>query len=302
MYLEFYELKDEPFRLTPDPKFLQLAEPHRHALKTLSQAVTGHKGLMLFTGPIGTGKTTILNALLSVLSQAYPATALLTALIVNPRLTHDEFLEALLAEWELPCPPSKSNRIAGLHALLFAMSKAGGTCLLVIDEAHLLSADVLEEVRLLMNADTHRDKPLQVVLCGQPELNTQLREPGLRAVQQRIATRTSLRELSASETRMYISERLRIAGLTKSLPFTLSSLERIYSYTGGVPRLINVLADTCLSIGCETKRKQIHDDIVEEAAVQNELQVSTPPNDAATPIVSAFDSSRLATSTTRSEL
>jgi general secretion pathway protein A len=302
MYLEFYELKDEPFRLTPDPKFLQLAEPHRHALKTLSQAITEHKGLMMFTGPVGTGKTTILNTLLSVLSQTYPPTALLTAFIVNPRLNRDEFLEALLAEFELPCTASKSSRIVGLHALLFAVSKAGGTCLLVVDEAHLLSADVLEEIRLLMNADTHRDKPLQVVLCGQPELSTLLREPGLSALRQRIAARASLRELTSSETRMYISERLRVAGLCKPLPFTLSSLDRMYEYTAGVPRLINILADTCLSIGYETKRKQIHDDIVEEAAVQNELQLSMSNGDPATPVVSALNDSQPATSTSRSEL
>jgi len=302
MYLEFYELKDEPFRLTPDPKFLQLAEPHRNALKTLSQAITAHKGLMLFTGPIGTGKTTILNALLSVLSQTYQPTELLTALIVNPRMNRDEFLEALLAEFELPCTASKSSRIVGLHALLFAVSKAGGTCLLVVDEAHLLSTDVLEEIRLLMNADTHHDKPLQVVLCGQPELSTLLREPGLRAVQQRIAARASLRELSPSETRMYISERLRVAGLTKPLPFSLSSLERIYEYTAGVPRLINILADSCLGIGCDTKRKQIHDDIVEEAALQNELQVPDSATVPASPAVSALDNLQLITSISRSQL
>jgi general secretion pathway protein A len=302
MYLEFYELKYEPFRLTPDPRFLQLAEPHRHALKILSQAITSHKGLALFTGPIGTGKTTILNALLSVLSQTYPPTALLTALIVNPRLNCDEFLEVLLAEFELPCTASKSSRIVGLNALMFALSRAGGTCLLVVDEAHLMSPDVLEEIRLLMNAETHYDKPLQVVLCGQPELNTLLREPGLRAVQQRIAARASLRELSPSETRMYISERLRIAGLTKPVPFTLSSLEKIYEYTAGVPRLINILADTCLSIGCETRRKQIHDDIVEEAAVQNELQVPAAAGDPVTPMVSALDNSRIAASASGSEL
>jgi len=277
MYLDYYELKEEPFRLTPDPKFLQLAEAHRLALMTLAQGIIGRKGLMQFTGPIGTGKTTILNALLSTLSRTYPEKTLPTALLVNPRLTRDELLEALLFEYEVSSAyASKSCRLAALQGLMFAASKDGGTCLLIVDEAHLMSIDVLEEIRLLMNADTHRDKPLQVVLCGQPELSQLLREPGLRALQQRIAVRASLRELSQSETRMYVSERLRIAGLEKPLPFTSSALERVYEFTAGVPRVINILADTCLAIGHETKSPQIGDDIVEDAAARHELEATAP--------------------------
>jgi general secretion pathway protein A len=278
MYLDFYQLKEEPFRLTPDPKFLQLAEAHRSSLMTLAQGIIGRKGLMQFTGPIGTGKTTILHALLSVLARTYPQQSLPTALLVNPRLSRDELLEALLFEFEVTAAyDSKACRLAALQGLMFAASKGGGTCLLIIDEAHLMSPDVLEEVRLLMNAETHRDKPLQVVLCGQPELTQLLREPELRALQQRIAVRASLRELSQSETRMYISERLRIAGLEKSIPFSATSLDRIYEYTAGVPRLINIVSDTCLTIGYETKTAQIQDDIVEEAAARNELEAVAPP-------------------------
>ena len=273
MYLNFYHLKEEPFRLTPDPKFLQLAAPHRNALMLLAQGVIGRKGLMLFSGPIGTGKTTVLNGLLSVLARSYPQRTLPTALIVNPRLSPEELLETLLFEFEVPRTfNSKPCRIAALQGLMFAASKDGGTCLIIVDEAHLLTVDVLEEVRLLMNADSYREKLLQVVLCGQPELTDLLRHPALRAVRQRVAVRATLRELSPSEARMYITERLRIAGLEKAVPFTSSAFDKLYEYTGGVPRLINLVSDTCLAVGCETGRTQIGEDIVEEAAMRHELE------------------------------
>lgn len=272
MYLTFYRLKEEPFRLTPDPRFLQLPEPHREALTRLAHGVIGRKGLMLLSGPIGTGKTTILNGLLSVMARRYPAKQLPTALIVNPRLTSEELLETLLFEFEVPCgATSRPSRLAALQGLLFGAFRSGGTCLLIVDEAHLLSTDVLEEIRLIMNTDTYREKLLQVVLCGQPELTELVNDPAVRALRQRIAERTALRALSQSEMRMYICERLRIAGLEQSIPFTSSSFERIYEFTAGVPRLINIVCDSCLAIGCDTKRAEIGDDIVEEAATRHDL-------------------------------
>src|SRR5271169_2640161 len=285
MYLTFYRLKEEPFRLTPDPKFLQLPEPHRDALTRLAHGVIGRKGLMVLSGPIGTGKTTILNGLLSVLARRYPAKQLPTALIVNPRLTSEELLEALLFEFEVPCgATSRPSRLAALQGLLFSAFRNGGTCLVIVDEAHLLATDevivdeahllatdVLEEIRLLMNTDSYREKLLQVILCGQPELIRLLSDPATKALRQRIAERATLRPLSQSEMRMYICERLRTAGFEQAIPFSPSSFERIYEYTGGVPRLINIVCDTCLGIGCETKRMEIGDDIVEEAAARHEL-------------------------------
>ncbi len=272
MYLSFYHLREEPFRLTPDPKFLQLPEPHRDALTRLAHGVIGRKGLMLLSGPIGTGKTTVLNGLLSVLARRYPAKQLPTALIVNPRLSADELLETLLFELEVPCgSTSRPSRLAALQGLLFGAFRSGGTCLLIVDEAHLLSMDVLEEIRLLMNTDSYREKLLQVVLCGQPELTLLLNDPSAKALRQRVAERAALRALSQAEMRMYICERLRTAGFERSVPFTSSSFEKIYEYTGGVPRLINIVCDSCLAIGCETKRAEIGDDIVEEAATRHEL-------------------------------
>ncbi len=276
MYLAFYRLKEEPFRLTPDPKFLQMAEPHRQALVTLAQGIASRKGLLVLSGPIGTGKTTVLNSLLAALARQYPQNAFPTAFIVNPPMGREELLETLLFEFEVPGVfSSRSCRLAALQGLMFAASRAGGSCLLIVDEAHLLSIDVLEEIRLLLNADGHREKPLQVILCGQPEITALLRDPALKALHQRIAVRASLRELSRSETRMYITERLRIAGLEGAAPFSAASCDRIYEYTGGVPRLINIVSDTCLVIGCETGRTQIGQDIIEEAAIRHDLECNS---------------------------
>jgi general secretion pathway protein A len=293
MYLTFYHLKEEPFRLTPDPKFLQMAEPHRQALLSLAHGIASRKGLLVLSGPIGTGKTTVLNSLLGVLARQYPQNTLPTALIVNPRMSRDELLETLLFEFEVPGVfGSRPCRLAALQGLMFAACRAGGTCLLIVDEAHLLSIDVLEEIRLLMNADGHREKPLQVILCGQPEVTVLLRDPALKAVQQRIAGRAVLRELSRSETKMYITERLRIAGLEEAVPFSISSCDRIYEYTGGVPRLINIVCDTCLAIGCETGRAQIGEDIVEEAAIRHELEPGSPlPGGSDSPILPTLSDS-----------
>ena len=175
MYLNYYHLREEPFRLTPDPKFLQLAGAHREALTTLARGVLERRGLMLLTGPIGTGKTTILNGLLSVVARRDPAKPFPTALIVNPRLTSDELLETLLLEFAVPyVSTSRPARLAALQRLLFHTSANGATCLLVVDEAHLLSQDLLEEIRVLMNTESYKEKLLQVILCGQPELRRSL--------------------------------------------------------------------------------------------------------------------------------
>ncbi len=274
MYLSYYGLKEQPFRLTPDPKFLQLAEPHRDALTMLVCGVLERRGLMVVSGAIGTGKTTILNGMLSVLARREPRTPLPTALLVNPRLTADELLEMLLIEFEVSCiSSSRAARLNGLQRLLFSALANRGTSLLVVDEAHLLSKDVLEEIRLLMNMESYGEKLLQVVLCGQPELLQLLNEPELRALRQRIAQRAVLRALSKSEMRMYIGERMRTAGLDQALPFTAAALDRVYACSGGVPRLINLICDACLRVGAESQRRQIGDDVVEEAAIMHAVPV-----------------------------
>ena len=268
MYLSFYGLREEPFRLTPDPRFFHLAEPHRDALTALMRGVLFRKGFMMLTGPVGTGKTTLLHTLLQILTERFfPENRMLSAFLLNPTLSRDEFLEALLEEFEIDCSSTtKPRRLQVLYQALLDTQRRKGTALLVIDEAHLLTLELLEEIRLLSNMDTYREKPLQIILCGQTELLSLLAKPETRALQQRIADRCQLRAMSLPETRAYVAERLHAAGLRGPAPFPSPTLEEIHRVTQGVPRLINLLCDGCLMIGMNTNRKQIQLDILEEAA------------------------------------
>ena len=268
MYTAFYQLKEEPFRLTPDPRFLHLADPHRTALKVLLQGVLQRKGFTIVAGPVGTGKTTLLHTALQILTEKSEGRGrLVSAFLVNPTLTPAELLEAVLDEYEINCTAtSKPRRLAALHQMLFQTQQQGGTAVLLIDEAHLMTVELLEEIRLLGNTDTYHEKLLQIVLCGQPELFAVLQRPELQALQQRIAGTCLLRPLSLPETRAYIAERLHAAGLRGSSPFTGSAVEAIHKLSSGVPRLINLLSDACLMAGFELKRKQVDQLIVNQAA------------------------------------
>jgi len=268
LYTAFYQLKEEPFRLTPDPRFLHLADPHRTALKVLLQGVLQRKGFTVVAGPVGTGKTTLLHTALQILTEKSEGRGrLVSAFLVNPTLAPAELLEAVLDEYEITCTAtSKPRRLAALHQMLFQTQQQGGTAILLIDEAHLMSIELLEEIRLLGNTDTYQEKLLQIVLCGQPELFAVLQRPELQALQQRIASTCLLRPLSLPETRAYMAERLHAAGLRGSSPFTGTAVEVIHRLTNGVPRLINLLSDACLSVGFELKRKQIDQTLVEQAS------------------------------------
>jgi len=269
MYTAFYNLREEPFRLTSDPRFFHLAQPHAAALATLVEAVMRRKGFVLLTGPIGTGKTTVVHTALQILTERAAAShPISSAFILNPTLSREEFLEMLLTEFEIPCTStSKPARLSALQRMLLETQRRGGTSLLLVDEAHLLSPELLEEIRLLSNADTYQEKLLQIVLCGQPELLGILRKPELRALRQRVASSCSLRPLSFPEVRAYISERLHSAGFRgATTPFPMPVLEEIFRLSEGVPRLINLLADACLTFGCKAHRPVIDLVIVEEAA------------------------------------
>ena len=269
MYTTFYNLREEPFRLTSDPRFFHLAEPHAAALATLVEAVMRRKGFVLMTGPIGTGKTTVVHTALQILTErAATSHPISSAFILNPTLSREEFLEMLLSEFEIPCTSaSKPARLAALQRMLLETQRRGGTSLLLVDEAHLLTPELLEEIRLLSNADTYQEKLLQIVLCGQPELLTLLRKPELRALRQRVASSCSLRPLSLPEVRAYIAERLHSAGFRGTAsPFPTHAVEEIVRLTEGVPRLVNLLCDACLTIGCKAHRPAIDLAIIEEAA------------------------------------
>jgi general secretion pathway protein A len=280
MYLSYYKLNEEPFRLTPDPRFIHLAPPHRAVLSALLEGVVQHKGIIAFTGPVGTGKTTLLHATLHLLANPQVSKATIaSAFILNPTLSREELLEAVLDEFEINCPStSKPRRLAALHQKLLEMQRKGGTTVLVVDEAHLLTMELMEEIRLLSNTDSYQEKLLQVILCGQPELQALLNRPELRAFKQRVASRCQLRPLTLPDTRAYVAERLHAAGLRGPSPFSSAALEKIQSYTDGVPRLINLLCDACLTLGEANQRNQIGPDFVEEAATTLELTDEAVPN------------------------
>ena len=270
MYTAYYKLREEPFQLTPNPRFFHLAEPHAVAATTVVEAVIHRKGFVIMSGQIGTGKTTVLHAALQILSQASVGCPIASAFILNPMLSREEFLETIISEFEISCTStSKPARLAALHRMLLDMQAKAGTSVLFVDEAHLLSIELLEEIRLLSNADTHQEKLLQIILCGQPELLPRLQHPEMRALRQRIASSCTLRPLSSCESQAYIADRLQAAGLHGATSlFPAPALGRIFHYTHGVPRLINLLCDSCLTIGCKTGQPLISVDIVEEAAAQ----------------------------------
>ena len=276
MYLSFYNLDDEPFRLTPDPRFLHLSQPHQTALQTLLEGILYRRGLIMITGPIGTGKTTLIDAALQLLYDLSKNSApIRTALIFDPTLTREEFLETVLDEFGVSCAStSKPARLSSLQDMLLETQRHSGTAALFIDEAHLLSPELLETIRLLGNADTFQAKMLQIVLCGQPELTTILNRKELSALKQRIACRAGLRPLNEAETKVYLEERLHIAGLKGSSPFDSATINMIFCYSQGVPRLINLLCEGCLVLGFKTQRKLIPPDLVE--GVANSLDITAP--------------------------
>jgi general secretion pathway protein A len=276
MITTYFNLKDEPFRLTPDPRFLHLASTHGEVLTAVVQAILRRKGFMVVSGPIGAGKTTLLHAALQIVSQKSVSGApISSAFIVNPLLAPNEFLETLLLDFEISCTStSKPARLSALHKAFMETQRRGGTSVLLVDEAHLLSLELFEEIRLLTNVETYHEKLLQVVLCGQPELLPVLQLPRLRPLQQRVAVSCELRPLTFQETESYIAERLRKAGLHGLSPFTTQSVNRIHQFSGGIPRLINLLCDGCLTAAYEHRRSQIDLAIVGEA--ESKLDVKGP--------------------------
>jgi general secretion pathway protein A len=269
MYTSYYGLKSEPFRLTPDPQFLHLSETHQAALTVVVEGILYRKGLVMITGPIGTGKTTILNAALQMLTDASnEQMPIRSAFLFNPLLSPDEFFEMILDDFKVVCPSSsKSSRLIAFYKMLMETQQGGGTAVLFIDEAHLLSAQVLEEIRLLGNADTHQAKMLQIVLCGQPELAQFMNRTELAALRQRISAQAVLRPLNFQESHDYVAERLHLAGLKDESPFSAEALDKVLRYSHGVPRLINLICDGCLALGYRFQRKTLPADMVEEVVV-----------------------------------
>jgi general secretion pathway protein A len=242
MYREHFGLLRDPFEMTPDPSFLYLGATHREGLAMLVYAVKARKGFVVLTGEVGTGKTTLLHSLLSQLEADAPS-----AFIFNPRLEPLDFMHVLFDEFgiEKTCR-TKAEYLLELNHFLIECLKQDRPPLLIIDEAQNLSAEMLEEVRLLSNLETPTSKLLQIMLVGQPELSDMLDRPELRQLRQRVVLRHELKPFDASELESYVDERLRLAGYTGKGIFDRSARKRLFVVTGGIPRLLNVVCDGAL--------------------------------------------------------
>jgi general secretion pathway protein A len=243
MYESFFALKEKPFALTPNPRFLFLSKTHNEVYAHLIYGIESRAGFVEVTGEVGTGKTTILRTLLSHLDDSKYR----VAFIFNPKLTAFELLRNINREFGVDDDgASNPDLIHALNAFLLAENKAGRTPILVIDEAQNLSGEVLEQIRLLSNLETEDDKLIQVILVGQPELRHHLSDHSLRQLNQRIAVRYQLRPLNREETASYILHRLNIAGRPDGNLFSAAALKRVFACSGGIPRRVNLICDRSL--------------------------------------------------------
>ena len=262
MYNSFFGLAADPFRVNPDPRFLYFSESHREALATLLYTVDQRKGFIVLTGEVGTGKTTILNALLRKLHPSVRA-----AYLFNTALSVEDFFGYLFDELELPQvePFKKSVALHQLNHYLIDRLKRGLQTLLIVDEAQNLSAELLEEIRMLSNLETPQSKLLQIILVGQPELAAKLAMPELRQLRQRVELRHEIKPLDAEDTIRYVRERLAIAGASGEI-FTHTALRLVYRYAEGIPRITNVLCDNALVTAFAGQSRKVSTQMVKEAA------------------------------------
>jgi general secretion pathway protein A len=271
VYLDFYGLKENAFSTTPDPKFLYPSPAHREALAQVLYGVQQCKGFIVLTGEVGTGKTTLLHALRRRLDES---TAV--AFLFNSTLPFDGMLEYMLEEFGVSkTGSSPAQRLFALNNFLIERRRVGQNTVLILDEAQNLDIRTLEQVRLLSNFESPSEKLLQIVMVGQPELRGKLALPELRQLRQRIALSCTIRPLTPHETYECIRTRLRIAGASDLGLFTDRAIAQIAEYSGGVPRIVNILCDHCLVIGYADQERRIGPRIVDRAI--KFLQEGGPP-------------------------
>ncbi len=264
MYNAFFGLDADPFRVNPDPRFLYPADSHQEALATLTYAIRERKGFVVITGEVGTGKTTILNALLRTLEPDVQA-----AYLFNTSLSLGDFFGSFFEELGLERvePFRKGKALSRLNHYLIDRLRKGKQTLLIIDEAQNLSSQLLEEIRMLSNLETPQSKLLQIFLVGQPELWEKLSKPKLRQLRQRVELFQRIRPLTERETAEYVRERLLRAGHTTGDVFASGALRAVHDYSGGIPRVVNVLCDSALITGFAKETIPISARMVREAAI-----------------------------------
>jgi general secretion pathway protein A len=245
VYLAYYGLKEPPFDITPNPRFLFYSAKHREAFNHLLYGVRERKGFVQLTGEVGAGKTTLCRAMLEQLDGHYS-----TALILNPVMSTNELMQGIAMEYGLPVNAlDRLNTVGVINNFLLQQVEHGKDTVLIIDEAQDLTDDLLEQVRLLSNLETDNRKLLQIVLLGQPELRDRLNQHRLRQLRQRITVRYHLLPLSRFEVSHYIQHRLDVSGAKRAPYFTRPALWRVHRYSGGIPRLVNALCDKALLAG-----------------------------------------------------
>jgi general secretion pathway protein A len=260
MYTNFYNLKEKPFEIAPDPRFLYLSGSHREALAHLIYAVRERKGFTVLTGEVGTGKTVLVQALLSKLDGKTR-----TAYLFNPKLGPTDFLNYICEDLGLKgLKRYKGQYLNILHSFLLNCYSMNENVILIIDEAQNLDTRLLEEVRLLTNLETSKSKLLQVILIGQPELDEILGRSECRQLKQRVSLRFHVQPLGKDETKEYIRHRLKKAGGIDMDLFTPKALDKIYKYSKGIPRVINIVCDNALLIGYATDQQIVGDKIIRE--------------------------------------
>ncbi|HXB19919.1 MAG TPA: AAA family ATPase [Candidatus Solibacter sp.] len=273
MYKNYFGLKDNPFNVNPDPRYLFLTKEIEEALSGLMYGVQNRKGFITLTGEVGTGKTTLINRLVDWLHQR----RVRTAFLFNSRMNTNQLFDFILAEFGISCESqTKSQQLMKFNQWLLDRYRAGETTVLIVDEAQNLTYPVLEEIRLLTNLETSTEKLLQIVLSGQQELEEKLKLPQLRQLRQRIMLRCKTSPLTKEQTHDYIAERLRIAGASGEPIFAAKTVETIHLYSMGIPRVINLLCEHSLINAYVEQQRPISPKIVEDVAHEFQLDEVEP--------------------------
>jgi len=260
MYEQFFGLKEKPFNITADPSFLFFSRRHKEAFSHLIYGIKERKGFLEITGEIGTGKTTLCKALLNSLNKGTKS-----ALILNPDLSRLQLLKTVLRDLEIEVKRNSAISLLGkLNQFLIQQLSQGNNVVLIIDEAQNLKPSTLEQIRLLSNLETEKEKLLQIVLVGQPELREKLKSPKLKQLRQRISVRYHILPLDKDELIKYIKHRLSVAGSFNAVEFSKEAIEEIYRYSQGIPRVINILCDKALLAAFVKENKSISQDMVQQ--------------------------------------
>ena len=271
MYNAFFGFSENPFSLSPDPAFFYRSEQHEEALANLVYGVQARKGFIVLSGEVGTGKTTMLECLRDYLEAQYTE----FAFIFNSRVNPEQFFEMIAYDLDLPCArTSKTEVLFALNQLLVEQAQEGRTVVLIVDEAHNLEWDVLEEIRLLGNLENRNGKLLQIILAGQPELDRKLDAPNLRQLKQRIVLRCNLRAFSLRDAVEYIQSRLEKAGMPDQTVFSEDLMAEIHLRAQGTPRLINAICDNLLLTAFADEQKVCTKNMLEE--ISHDLRLEWP--------------------------